>query len=148
MFHSTQLNNNINSIHERALRITYQDNTSMFQELINKDNSISIHHRNLQVLATEMFKIHRGLSPEILRETFVSKTSSYNLPRNDTFEKRQVHSVYHGTESLSFLGPKIWDLVPVQLKQSESLDSFKLKIKNWVPFECACRLCTTYIQQV
>ena len=81
MFHSTQLNNNINSIHERALRITYQDNTSMFQELINKDNSISIHHRNLQVLATEMFKIHRGFSPEILRETFVSKTSSYNLTK-------------------------------------------------------------------
>ena len=84
-----------------------------------------------------MLKIHRSLSPEILRETFVSKTSSFNLRRNDS----QVHSVYHGTESLSFLGPKIWDLVPVELKQSESLESFKLKIKNWVPFECTCRLC-------
>ena len=56
MFHSRRLNNKINSIHERALRITYQDNTSTFQELLNKDNSVSIHHRNLQVLATEMFK--------------------------------------------------------------------------------------------
>ena len=100
MFHSRRLNNKINSIHERALRITYQDNMPTFQELLNKDNSVSIHHRNLQVLATEMFKIHRGLSPEILRETFVSKTSSYNLRRNDTFGKRKVHSVYHGTESL------------------------------------------------
>ena len=43
--------------------------------------------------ATEMFKIHRGLSPEILRETFVPQTSSHNLRRNDTFEKRRVHSV-------------------------------------------------------
>ena len=144
MFHSRRLNNEINSIHERALRITYQENTSTFQELLNKDNSVSIHHRNLQVLATEMFKIHRGLSPEILRETFVSKTSSYNLRRNDTFEKRQVRSVYHGTELLSFLGPKIWDAVPVKLKQSGKLDSFKLEIKNWVPFECLCRLCKTY----
>ena len=75
MFHSTRLNNKINSIRERALRITYQDNMSTFQELLNKDNSISIHHRNLQVLATEMFTIHRGLSPEILRQTFVPKTS-------------------------------------------------------------------------
>ena len=148
MFHSRRLNNKINSIHERALRIAYQDNTSAFQELLNKDNSVSIHHGNLQVLATEMFKIHRGLSPEILRETFVSKTSSYNLRRNATFEKRKVHSVYHGTESLSFLGPKIWDLVPVELKQSETLYSFKLKIKNWVLFECPCRICKTYIQQV
>ena len=37
------------------------------QQLLNKENSVSIHHRNLRVLATEMFKIHRGLSPEILR---------------------------------------------------------------------------------
>ena len=47
MFHSRRLNNKINSIHERALKITYQDNTSTFQELLNKDNSVSIHHRNM-----------------------------------------------------------------------------------------------------
>ena len=78
-------------MHGRVLRTTYQDNTSTLQELLNKNNSVSIHYRNLQVLATEMFKIHRGLSPEILRETFVSKTSSYNLYRNDTFEIRQEY---------------------------------------------------------
>ena len=144
MFHSRRLNNKINSIHERAPRITYQDNTSKFQELLNKDNSASIHHKNLQVWATEMFKIHRGLSPGILRETFVSKTSSYNLRKNDTFEKRKVHSAYLLAESLSFLGPKIWVLVPVELKQSETLYSLKLKIKNWVLFECPCRVCKTY----
>ena len=148
MFHSRRVNNKINSIHERALRIIYQDNTSTFHELQTKAYSLSINHGNLQVLATEMFKLHRGLSPEILGETFVSKTSSYNLRRNDTFEKRKVHSVYHGTESLSFLGPKLWDLVPVELKQSETLYSFKLKIKNCVLFECPCRICKAYIQQV
>ena len=107
MFHSRRLNNKINSIHERALRITYQDHISTFQELLNKGNSVSIHRRNLQALATEMFKIHRGFSPDILREVFVPKISLYNLRRNNTFERRQVHSLYHGTESLSFLGPKI-----------------------------------------
>ena len=105
IFHSRHLNKKINSVHERALRNTYPDNTSRFQDLLNKDNSVSIHRRKLQVLATEMFKIHRSLSPKILRETFVSKTSSYNLPRN---EKRKGHFVNHGTETLSFLDPKIW----------------------------------------
>ena len=90
-----------------------------------------MHHRNLQVLATEMFKIHRDLSPEISRETFVSKTrSSQEYFRKMILEKLQVHSAYHGTELLSFLDPKIWNLVPVELKQSENLDSFKVKIKN------------------
>ena len=130
MFHSRRLNNKINSIHERALRITYQDHLSTFQELLNKDNSVSIHHRNLQALATEMFKIHRDLSPDILREIVVPKMSFYNLLRNNTFERRQVHSVYHSTESLSFLGPNIWDLVPLELKQLEILEVFKLKIKK------------------
>ena len=56
MFHSRRLNNKINSIHERALRITYQDNTSTFQELLNKDNSVSIHLRNLQVWQRKCLK--------------------------------------------------------------------------------------------
>ena len=47
MFHSRKLNNLINRIHERALRIVYKDHNSTFQELLNKDNSVSIHHRNL-----------------------------------------------------------------------------------------------------
>ena len=46
MFRSGRLNNKISSIHERALRIAYQHNVSTFQELLNKKNSVSIHHRN------------------------------------------------------------------------------------------------------
>ena len=67
MFHSRRLNNKINCIREKALRITYQDHISAFQEVLLKYNSVSIHHRNLQALATEMFKIHRNLPPDILR---------------------------------------------------------------------------------
>ena len=52
MFHNRRLNNKIDSIHDRALRITYQNHISTFQELLNKDNSVSIDHRNLQALAT------------------------------------------------------------------------------------------------
>ena len=129
-------NRRLNSILKRALRIIYHDHISTFQELLNKGNSLSIYHRNLQDLATEMFKVHRGLSPDVLREILVPKISSYNLRRNNTFKRRQVHSVCHGTESLSFLGPKIWYLVSLERKT------------KWIPFECPCRLCRTYIQQV
>ena len=56
MFHSRKLNHRINSIHERVLRVTYQECKSMFLQLLQKDNPVTIHHRNLQVLATEFFK--------------------------------------------------------------------------------------------
>ena len=121
MFHSRLFNTKINSIHERALRITYEDHISTFHELLNKENSVSIHHRIVQALATEMFKIYRDLSPDILREIFVPKISLYNFRKNNTFERRQIHSVYHGTESLSFQDPKVWNLMPLELKQLEYL---------------------------
>ena len=80
-----------------------------------------------------MFKTHRGLSLDFLREIIAPKVGLYNLCRMNTFERRQVHSVYHSTESLSILGPKMWDLVSLELKQLESLEVFKLKIKKWIP---------------
>ena len=70
MFHSRALINKINSIHERALRITYNGRTSTFEELLNKDNSVSIHHRNLQVLVTKLYKVKSNMTQEILNEIF------------------------------------------------------------------------------
>ena len=70
MFHRGALNNKINSIHERPLRITYNDSKSTFEELLNKDNFVSIHHRNLQVLPIEMFKIKNNMALEFLKLNF------------------------------------------------------------------------------
>ena len=72
MFHSRKLNNKINKLHERCLQIVYSDNTSSFEELLETDNSVSVHHRNIQVLATELYKLVNGLSPEIMKEAFHS----------------------------------------------------------------------------
>ena len=63
MCHSRTLNNRINSIHLRALRIVYQDKKSSFEELLQKDNSVSVHMKNLQYLATDIFKVKNDLSP-------------------------------------------------------------------------------------
>ena len=48
MFHTKQLNNRINSLHEKALRVTYQDRYSSFSELLDLDKSVSIHYRNIK----------------------------------------------------------------------------------------------------
>ena len=77
MFHSRTLNNKINSAHERALRIIYNDRESSFKELLRKDNPVSIHHRNLQVLEKEIFKIKNNMTPEILNE--ISRTGHHRI---------------------------------------------------------------------
>ena len=141
MFHSRSLNNKINSLHERALKITYGDRSSSFENLLKKDNSVSIHHRHIQALATEMFKVKNKIAPEIMKEIFAPKMSSYDLRNNNSFKRRRVKSVWHGT----YPGPKIWDLVPNEIKKSESLNGFKFKIKRWVPEGCPCRICKIYL---
>ena len=70
MFHSLSFNNKINRLHERCLRIIYNDKRSTFKELLVKDNSVSVHHNNIHVLAIEMYKVANGISPEIM--TFLS----------------------------------------------------------------------------
>ena len=130
MFRSRGLNNKTNRIHERALRITYKDKSSTFQELLEKDNSVSIHHRNIQKLAIEICKVLHGFSTPILNDIFVPVSRPYSFRRNDTLQRRRVNSVRHSTESVSFLGPKIWDLVPSDIKLSQYLSIFKRKIKK------------------
>ena len=55
--HSRALNNKINKLHERALQLVYDDWQSIFEELLNIDRLGSVHHNNLQVLATELYKV-------------------------------------------------------------------------------------------
>ena len=60
MVHSRALNNKINRIHETALKIVYSDYNSFFNELLDKDVSLTIHQRNVQSLATENYKYLHG----------------------------------------------------------------------------------------
>ena len=82
MFHNRKLNNHINHIHEKALRIAYQDHNSTFNELLAKDGSFKIHDRNLQKLLIEIFKVKMKLAPEIMNEVFDFKKCRYPL-RNE-----------------------------------------------------------------
>ena len=70
MQHSRKLNNKINRIHERALRYVYFDYSSSFKELLERDNSFTIHHKNVQSLAIEIYKFVNGLSPDIMSKVF------------------------------------------------------------------------------
>ena len=136
-------------LHERFVRIIYNDKQSSFTELLNKNNSVSIHIRNMQKLAIEMFRFYNGLSPPLMSNMFKLKAeNSYNLGQISEFSRPMVKSVYHGTESISHLGPKIWDILPENLKSIDNLEHFKKEIKLWKPDNFPCRLCKVYIESV
>ena len=66
------LNNKINHLHEKALRIAYKDGISDFNVLLEKDNAVTIHVRNIQLLMTEIFETQHSLNPTFVKEIFVS----------------------------------------------------------------------------
>ena len=130
MFHSRKLNNRINSLHERCLRFIYVDYISSFEELLKKDGTVSTHVRNLQFLAIEMFKIKNEIAPVTTKEFFPRKVQVVARRYPTDFQSRKINTVHHGEGSLSFLGPKIWSLVPEAIKASKSLSVFKKRIKS------------------
>ena len=88
------------------------------------DKSVTIHQRNLQNLAFEMFKVKQNLAPEVMKDIFVLKNSRYNLRNQTDFKQTRCQTVSYGTEALSSLGPKIWNLLPAEMRKISDAKEF------------------------
>ena len=90
-----------------------------------------------------MYKVKYNLCPKPIQELFtpaIRGNSDWVLPK--------VKTVNKGIETIRYRGPKTWKLVPVEIKNSKSLSVFKVKIKDWKPLGCTCRLCKIYIKDL
>ena len=76
MFHSRKVNSKISHLQERSMTIVYNDYITSFEDLVKKDNSFKIHHKNIQSLAIELFKIKKGIANPILRDIFPLKSKT------------------------------------------------------------------------
>ena len=149
MFHSRTSNSKINRLQEICLHIIYSYNTSSFTDLLEIDKSVSVHYRNIQDLATELQKFVNNGSPMLVSDSFkLNNMTLYKTRNRSTFYSQPVRTVLHSTESLCHLVPKIWQLMPSDMKSLSSLIVFKKAVKQWKPHACSCRLCRTYIYQV
>ena len=148
MCHSRTMNDKITRLHERCLCIVYSDKKSSFEKFLEKDGPVTIHTGKLRTLATEIFRICKNLSPAIIADLFHVRQNDYNLRHDSCFGIPKVNSAYHGTEGLSNLGPRIWNLVPNKVKQLVDIHAFNKENKKWKPKNCPCKLCKTCIPNV
>ena len=147
IFHNREFNNRINKIHERAMRIVFRDYNSEFSDLLKRNNVLTVHERSIQNFAIELFKVKNNLSPKIMQEVFkVNKNENYKLRR--VFDSRNIFSVQFGIKSLTYLAPKIWSLIPDDMKKESSFLTFKKRIAKWKVNKCPCKLCEPYVKNL
>ena len=145
MFHSRDMEHRINRIHERTLRLIYPNQHQLtFKKLLEKKKTVSIHQRNLQTLATEIYKAKNKIFPEVVNSLLEFTNKNYNLRNASILKRKRYFTVHYGSESIASLAPTIWELVPDSVRVVKT-SIFKNKTKT---DKCQFRLCKNYIGQV
>ena len=142
---SRQSNHLINRLQERALRITCNDYDSSFPELLEMSNESTVHIRNIKVLMTEIYKFLNDLSPPIMSDIFEKHEDHYSLRNPRSLASKRKMTTIYGIDTIAFRGPQIWHSLPPDIKNSESLNSFKSNIKRYGNFTCHCKTCRTFV---
>ena len=149
MFHTKELNSRINSLHEKALRLIYQNRNLSFDELLKLDKSVSIHYRILQYLLTEIYKVKMRLSAPIMNDILtLDENASYNLRSGVTITRRNIRTNKFGFDTITTIGAVLRRNLPNDIKNSDSLNIFKRRIKQWTPDNCPCKICRNFIKNL
>ena len=145
MFHDRRYSNAVNCLHEKMLRIIYKDYKSCFAKLPSENKSLTAYYRNFQKLAIEMYKVKNELCLKFLLDLFKEVTHPYNFRNSLICGSYKIKTVRYGTETITYHGPKIWSIIPDEIKGSASLETFRQKVKLWKPNSCPYSICKKYI---
>ena len=83
-----------------SLRTVYNDTRSTFQELLQRIRSVSIHHKNIQTLTTEVFKVVNNICPPIMKTFSHFRENSYNIRKFQKIRQQKVRAIRYGLEQL------------------------------------------------
>ena len=133
MFYGRSTNNRINHLQGRVVRLVYDNCRLTSDKFLEQDGSFTIHHYNIQIFCIKLYKVYLNLSQTIFSDLFTRKNSTYNLRSKSVFFIPQVSTVFKGSSSISYYGPIIWSLIPEKIRYTDSLESFKGKLRKWKP---------------
>ena len=128
-FNSRNWSNKISRINERASRLVHENNLR-FSGVFELENFSTVHHKNLKVFVTEIYKVKNGIAPGIMKDIFEFQKPSYNYRSSSNQVRREnIKTVNHGTQSRRYLGTKILRQIILSSVASE----FKILTKPWKP---------------
>ena len=119
---------------------------SSFETLLEKDGSLSIHQRNIQSLAIEIFKTNNDLNPTFMKEIFRPVNHNYNT--RDNLYLPNPRTVSYGLETFGYRANQIWNSIPNEIKSVKDIDTFKILLSKNNTNLCTCNLCKEYIPDI
>ena len=147
-FCSRQSNHVINKLQERALRIIYNDYDSSFSELLEMSDESKIHIKNINGLVVEIYKFLNDILPSIMNNIFQKQENYYSLRKSRPRLSKGKFTTTYGIDTISFRRPQIWQDLPQDIKNFDSLNLFKSNIKRYGTLSCHCKMCKTFVPRV
>ena len=101
--------------------------------------------KNIKALTTEICRFLNDLSPPIMNDIFQKRENYYPLINPRSLVSKRKFTTTSGIDTISFRGPQIWQNLPLDIKNSDSLNFFKYNIKRYGTLTCHCKLCKSFI---
>ena len=111
------------------------------EELFKINKKISIHQRDLRILALEVYKSIMQFNPGFRWYCLITNPIPYNLRKGSRLLVPPAKSVNFGANSVTFRGSLLWNNLPLRLKNSQTIDDFKSELKNLGKIHCTCTVC-------
>ena len=141
MFAGKMTINKICKIHYRTLQVIYNNFSDSYDTLLLMNNDISFHQKHLRYLTVEVYKTISEINPSFMWPYFRNNPIPYDLRKGSKVFLPPTRSPRYGINSLLFQGSLLWNNLPSSVKNSETLNDFKLKLKNVGKIHCTCNVC-------
>ena len=143
-FCSRQSNNFINKRKKRALRVTHNDYDSCFSEHREMCNESTIHIKNTKVVMTDIYEFLNYLLPPTKNDIFQKQGNYYSLRNLKSLGYKRKFTNTYGIDTIYVKERQIWQDLPQDIKNSDSLNLFKSNIKKYGTLTCHYKLCKSY----
>ena len=144
-FCSKKVERIMEKIHERGLKFVLNDASKTYEELLIMTNCDTMTLWRLKKIALFMYKCFYKLHPNYINEMFKAKDSMYSMRDNLKFELYKFKTKRYGYKSLMYAGTKLWNSLPVSLKESNSINDFKVKLNGWKCNSTSCDKCQDFM---
>ena len=141
MFHDRMVNKKTLTCMKGPHGLFIKGYIGSFEDLLKRERSVTIHFRNIQSLAKELPKVKQNFSNSMLWTIFQTQSISYNLGSQTDFTRSNASTRQYGLNSIRCFAFKVGHMIPLEIKNSVSIESFEEKIRMWKASSCNCKFC-------